>query len=64
MSKDDIYELYQFGKLVFRGNKEYLAKKTGLSMRTINNYCRPGYLESTKNETQTKVIKVTGESNA
>jgi len=58
MSKNDIYELYQFGKLVLRGDKEYLSKKTKLSMRTINNYCRHGYLEKTKNETQTKVIKV------
>lgn len=64
MAKDDIYELYQFGNLIFRGNKEHLAEMTKLSIRTINNYCRPGYLEGTKNETQTKVIKVTGERNA
>lgn len=62
--KRDIYELYQFGELILRGDKEYLSEQNGLSMNTINNYCRPGYLENRRNETQTKVIKVSGDSNA
>ncbi|AXF54598.1 hypothetical protein [Salicibibacter kimchii] len=60
----NIYELYQHGKLIMRGNKRDLSEKTKLSMSTIDKYCTPGYLESTKNETQTKVIKVNGDRDA
>lgn len=57
--KNDIYELYQDGKLILRGTKDYLETKTKLSSTMIDNYCTPGYLENTKNETKTKVVKVT-----
>ena len=55
--KGDIYKLYQDGKLFFKGDKEYLMEKTRLSKTTIDNYCRPGFLESTKNKNNNKVIK-------
>ena len=57
--KEDIYELWQNDKLFITGTKKDLAEFTGLSLGTIDNYCRPGYLEKTKNENNNRVVKVT-----
>lgn len=56
---EKIYELWQKNKKFITGTKQDLMDFTGLSKGTIDNYCRPGYLEKTKNETEIKVIDVT-----
>lgn len=58
--KEDIYEVWQNGKMFYKGTKQELSEQMKLSLSTINNYCRPGYLEGTKNETNTKVVKSSG----
>jgi len=40
----EMYELYQNDRLLFVGTKAYLAKRTGLSLSTINTHCKPGIL--------------------
>ena len=56
---EKIYELWQRNKKFITGTKQDLMDFTGLSKGTIDNYCRPGYLEKTNNETEIKVIDVT-----
>ena len=55
----EMYELYQNDRLLFAGTKAYLAKRTGLSLSTINNHCKPGYFDDKKNEIKTKIVKIT-----
>jgi len=55
----EMYELYQNDRLLFVGTKAYLAKRTGLSLSTINNHCKPGYFDDKKNEIKTKIVKIT-----
>lgn len=56
---EELFELWQGDKKFVTGTKEELARFTGLKLSTINNYCRPGYLENTKNETNIRVVNVT-----
>lgn len=60
---EDIYELWQNDKLFITGTKKELADFTGLALSTIDNYCRPGYLEKTFNENNNRVVKVTDRKN-
>lgn len=62
--KKKIFRLYQDGKLFFEGDKDHLCKMTKLSRSTIDKYCRPGFLESTRNETNTKIVEVKEGKNA
>lgn len=56
-----IYEFYQEDRLLFVGDREHLMEMTGLSKRTIYDYCRPGYFDNKKNETRIKIVEVSGE---
>ena len=58
----DIYELWQNDNLFITGTKQDLMNFTGLSRATIDNYCRPGYLENTANKSNNRVVKVTGDA--
>lgn len=60
---EETFELWQGNKKFVTGTKKDLAEFTGLSLSTINDYCRPGYLESRANETETKIFNITKEIN-